>query len=548
MIDSVNEFEMHVGARLLDFFDSRSTWDRKLWNVGLVLTLSEVVEALEGYRVGVLSERSLRYLLAHAQKAAGKDPGAGSPKERQLLQGALSSKPRLGGFGHHLIVRQEAAIRPVYLDRWAEVLRQEARPGPERTAHSIASHLLDIGYSSDYLHCWWKYRLFHEETRRPLADLVDDAQALALAPQRTFEVLAPVSSAIHRRHTPPAEWQTPREVSRWLQENGFDTSGVRQSGGFLFRITALDPGAAVSRTTEILDQLSARMAVGTKSELALLDHVWVKGDGEPRRVDSVRRGVLVEALERENQLYDDELLAHLQISSSGAAVAGGWAAIEATSSGGIHAAIELLAHLQISSSGAAVAGGWAAIEALLSEPSDRAGAAERLAMLVACSIPRAELTRLSYALPRTSLSAELRSVNSNQARCYIAASAIAEGRIDSSTLPPSDRAALARISELLSNPAAALDTVCDYASIAFRRLYRQRNIVLHWGRTDGVALQASLRTAAPLVGAGIDRIIHAHYVDGLSPLQLVARAKVSLATVGTKSGPACTRLLNVCKT
>ena len=524
MIDSVNEFETHVGARLLDFFDSGSPWNRKLWNVGLVLTLSEVVEALEGYQVGVLNEPSLGDLLAHAQKDAGKDPGAGSPKERQLLQGALSSKPRLGGLGHHLIVQQKAAICPVYLARWAEVLRQEARPRPERTARSIASHLLDIGYSSDYLHGWWKYRLLHEETQRPLADLVDDAQALALAPQRAFEVLAPVSNALHRRHTPPAEWQTPREVSRWLRENGFDTSGVRQSGGFLFRIPALDPGAAVSRTTEILDQLSARMAVGTKSELALLDHVWVKGDGEPRRVDSVRRGVWVEALERENQLYD------------------------ATSSGGIHAAIELLAHLQFSSSGAAVAGGWAAIEALLSEPSDRAGAAERLAMLVACSIPRAELTRLSYALAMTSLSAELRSVNSNQARCDIAASAITEGRIDSLTLLPSDRAALATISELLSNPAVTLGTVCDYASIAFRRLYRQRNLVLHWGRTDGVALQASLRTAAPLVGAGIDRIIHAHYVDDLSPLQLVARAKVSLATVGTKSGPACTRLLNVCKT
>ena len=297
-------------------------------------------------------------------------------------------------------------------------------------------------------------------------------------------------------------------------------------GGFLFRsITALDLSAAVSRTTEILDQLSARMAVGTQSPLALLDRVWVKGDNEPRRVDRVSRGVWVEALERENKLYD---------------------ATSATSSGGIHAAIELLAHLQISSSGAAVAGGWAAIEALLSEPSDRGGAAERLAILVACSLPRAELTSLSYALP--TLSDELRSANTNQARCDIVASAITEDRINSSTLPPSDRAALARISELLSNPAAALDTVRDYASIAFRRLYRQRNIVLHWGRTDGVALQASLRTAAPLVGAGIDRIIHAHYVDDLSPLQLVARAKVSLATVGTKSGPACTRLLNVYKT
>ena len=524
MIDDVNGFEVHVGARLLDFFDSRSPWNRKLWNIGLVLTISEVVEALEGHRVGVLSEQSLRYLLAHAQKAAGTDPGVGSPEERQLLQGALNSRPRPGGLGHHLIVRQQEAIRPFYLARWAEALRQEDPPGPERTARSIASHLLDIGYSSDYLHRWWKYRLLHEETRRPLADLVDDAQALALAPMRAFEVLAPVSNPIRWKSAPPAEWQKPREVSRWLRENGFGISRVRQSGGFLFGITAFDAGAAVSRTTEVLDQLSARMAVGTRNELALLDHVWVKGEDEPHRVDSVRRGVWVEALERENQLYDS------------------------TSSGGIHAAIELLAHLQFSSSGAAVAGGWAAIEALLSEPNDRAGAAERLAMLVACSIPRAELTKLSYALAKTAHSAEFRNVNSNQARCDIVADAIIEGRIDSSTLPPSERAALARISDVLSNPAAVLNTVCDYASITFRRLYRQRNLVLHWGRTDGAALQASLRTAAPLVGAGIDRIIHAHYVDGLSPLQLVTMAKISLATVGTKSGPACTRLLNVRRT
>ena len=34
----------------------------------------------------------------------------------------------------------------------------------------------------------------------------------------------------------------------------------------------------------------------------------------------------------------------------------------------------------------------------------------------------------------------------------------------------------------------------------------------------------------------------------LSPLQLVARAKISLVTVGTKSGPVCARLLDVCKT
>jgi hypothetical protein len=41
-----------------------------------------------------------------------------------------------------------------------------------------------------------------------------------------------------------------------------------------------------------------------------------------------------------------------------------------------------------------------------------------------------------------------------------------------------------------------------------RRLYRQRNLVLHWGRMNAVGLRAALRTAAPLVGAGMDRIAH----------------------------------------
>ena len=59
-------------------------------------------------------------------------------------------------------------------------------------------------------------------------------------------------------------------------------------------------------------------------------------------------------------------------------------------------AIEMLSHLERSSPSAAVAGGWGAIEALLSEPNDRGAAAERLASLVACSFPRAELTVLSY--------------------------------------------------------------------------------------------------------------------------------------------------------
>lgn len=52
-----------------------------------------------------------------------------------------------------------------------------------------------------------------------------------------------------------------------------------------------------------------------------------------------------------------------------------------------------------------------------------------------------------------------------------------------------------------------------------------------------------MRAGVLMVGAGIDRTIHAYYVDYLIPLQLVARAKVAPSTVGTAGGPTFTQLL-----
>jgi hypothetical protein len=521
MIDPVNGFENHVAARVLDFLDARTPWNRQLWNIGLSLTLQEVLEAVTAVRASVLSAAALEFLAASTQKLVGTDPGAGSVPERQAVQLALRSKLRPDGLDYYVIAQQQSALAPVYLSRWADTLRQTPTPGAERTARAIVSHLLDHGFSSDYLHRWWSYRLRHEAAVRPLADIVADAQTLALTPRRTFETVAPLSTAIRVPEgvTVP-EWRSAAAVSAWLRRNNCDVSGIRQDGGFLFAIDALDPEAAVAQCSEMIDQLIARMAVGTRRNLTLLGQVWVSGERTSYALDRKRRGVWVEALEREHQLYNIR------------------------PSGSIDAAIELLSHLQTSSPGAAVAGGWAAIEALLSEPDDRAGAADRLAMLAACSFPRAELTALSYVLEKkdASFAIQLAHVPENRLRCEIVATALA-GPAVSPALGPSDRAAAIRIQKLLKNPHGVLGDVCDHAAIAFRRLYRQRNLVLHWGKTDAVALRASLRTAAPLVGAGLDRIIHAYYVDHLSPLQLVARARVALLTVGTSGGPTPTQLL-----
>ena len=510
---------------MLDFFDSRSPWNRRLWNVGLSLTLREVLEAAEAVSAGVLSEGSMGFLANAAQKMVGTDPGAGTDEERKLLQRAVKKDVHPESLKYQIVKEQESRLRDEYLTRWARALRRPRPPRAEHAARAVASHLLDTGYSSDFLHGWWKYRLTHEAGIRSLADVVDDAQQLALRTERSFDVMVPVSRAIRLANSakPPPEWRSPAEISEWLRANNFDVEGVRQDGGLLFRIGALDADAAVARVSELLDQLAARFAIGTKRDLTLLGQVWIKGMTTPDRLDRVKRGVWVKALERENQLFDVH------------------------STGRIDAAIELLSHLQSSSPGAAVAGGWAAIEALLSEPgSDRVEAADRLATLVACSYPRAELTALSYDVSRTDrgFAARLEGVPENRRRCDIVAEALLTGTLVANRLGGSVSAAATRTLEMLRHPRKTLALVQEHASNALRRLYRQRNMVLHGARMDAVALRASLRTAAPLVGAGIDRIIHAHYVGNVAPLPLTARAQIALATIGTDGGPRITTLLD----
>jgi serine/threonine-protein kinase len=78
---------------------------------------------------------------------------------------------------------------------------------------------------------------------------------------------------------------------------------------------------------------------------------------------------------------------------------------------------------------------------------------------------------------------------------------------------------------------------------SLRRLYRLRNIVLHGGAIQPVSLNATLRTAAPLVGAGLDRIAHAHLVRQVDPLALAAAAELRLKLAGTPEAPSITDLI-----
>jgi hypothetical protein len=59
-----------------------------------------------------------------------------------------------------------------------------------------------------------------------------------------------------------------------------------------------------------------------------------------------------------------------------------------------------------------------------------------------------------------------------------------------------------------------------------------------------VTLTSTLRTTPQLVGAGVDRIVHAYLqIPAITPAQLVARASVGLDLVGVSGGDDVYRLL-----
>src|SRR5690606_10722964 len=116
----------------------------------------------------------------------------------------------------------------------------------------------------------------------------------------------------------------------------------------------------------------------------------------------------------------------------------------------------------------AIAGGWGAIEGLLSDPGNRASAADNLAALVACSLPRAELTRLSYSAQShgSRFAGEFENCSTNRERSELVARLILDGHLND-LKEVADRAAVLRTRKLLQHPSDELRAIRSAVADAF---------------------------------------------------------------------------------
>src|SRR5664280_2123689 len=137
-------------ARLFDFLHRRTPWHRRLWGVGTVLGLHEVVEYSRVRREANVPPDGLKFVAATMRREIALDPGS-SPFVAEIDQ-ILGQGDRIGASHENLLEHLSNRVDEGYFERWIAAVGSEDPPPVERTARSIAAHLLDKGFSSDHLY------------------------------------------------------------------------------------------------------------------------------------------------------------------------------------------------------------------------------------------------------------------------------------------------------------------------------------------------------------------------------------------------------------
>ena len=354
----------------------------------------------------------LKFVVDTARRQAGRDPGVAhlaSELDELLSQLEVTSPKNLRRDLRDELDHLARRARDDYLSRWVNA---PADVPVEFAARAIASHLLDAGFSSTHLYRWLQA---NRSSLTALPELAEDAAAMVAEMRpRKFTVFVPCSAPYAKPSEPSGSvtWLDGRAAAEWLRDKVPEEESRRHSGGFQVAVERRDPWAAVEAARSVVARSDARAKVARLKGEGIRMEGWARVAGSERSFDVSHRISQLEigSLDRQVSVYrfDGSLPAALDD------------------------ALELASYMQSPSTGAAIIGGWPAIEGLLIRPGEGQYylAADRLAALVTCSLPRAELTPLAHRHMRTAddaLAASLRAAATNYAMVQLVASHLSSG-------------------------------------------------------------------------------------------------------------------------
>lgn len=529
-----------ITVRLRELVDNRTPWHRRLWQVGTILALREVLEYADGVRSGAIpNSQGLAYVTQATALQVSRDVGIGAAATREAINDILggAADKNKGVLAPHNASALDQMIRRAehgYLQRWARAVTkgEVTAPDGELVARLVASHLLNAGFSADHVHGWL---LAARDAATGLSDLLNQADAMCASDASQFEMLVPFS-ALPRAvaQAPGARYLTSAQLNQLCIDRGVGKPPGRSgAGALIFEVTAREPWSALAATEINVRRLTARVVVGLPPSQRVTPngHALYLGSQtlKWRKLKSRQGDIAVTAVARMELLLPT--------------------AREQT----IHAlddAFELLAAVETSTSWASVAAIWAAVEGLLTRPSDtQAGvaAADRMAAILTADFIRAELAHLATRIQALAgpLADDLKDESRTFTRRLDRLLTHLGERQPLPNLESEDTAAVERIRAVFDDPAVVLLRIRSYFKDAMRRLFQQRNLLLHGGRFDSIALPATMISTPPLVAAGLDRLVYAIVgADSTEPLGLAARAENELALLGSDGARKLHRLLD----
>ena len=505
-----------------ELVDNRTSWHRSLWQVGSVMLLEEVVEATRATWAGsITTDQALKDLCQSATSAVPRDPGLGSDEVRHLICDAIRSVPskqtadgevRLAELEQHA-----SRARATYLLNWRSVIDSGSLTVDEVevAARLTAAHLLDEGFHRAHIHGW-----LQNTGDASLADVMDAGHEMLQSEKRSFDLLLSVRSvdqylrpALESYEIPVDEFLTSFDTA---SKNGELYGNRPPAAAIKLSFEARDPHSAVGLALAWAQRVENRAEVGKGAQSIEFDNRVV--DTTTRKIRTLRESAKPISLPTLGQNP------HFLTQS-----------IDSPLQARVDDAVGMLASRTLRATPTGIATTWASVEALLGLPRGRGvESADRLADIVACSFPRAEfweITRRWERLGSDDFAKEIALLPSNAEKTEAMVTKITSGYLPAFDAPK-EQAALNRVRQLLDDPAAVLGRIRAYYVSTFRRLYYQRNFIMHAGKLDSVSLAATSRTAPPLVAAGLDRIVYASLTDGVDPLNLAARAAIELQLVG----------------
>jgi hypothetical protein len=503
----------------MEICSTQAPWHRRLWRAGTLQIARELRD--ESVRPGT-PEAAIADQRKHVRHCLQTDSGIA---DRGQAVGTIAGiKPGITTSDHAWISLREHIDRydQDYLLTWADAF--DAAPSSSRpidvegAARRITAHILDSGMHKSSLYAWLRTIRDDPSTTPTIGDFLREADQRLKTPRRRYTFCVPVQTTPRFNVAAAPGWMTARETTEWKKLNASKAPGVSQQGSFLIVVSAHDINTAADLARTQIANLATKLQLGAKKPVVLSPSMWSKEKGSELPTHATNRMINVHAFERLERLQDLDMLDYITNTL---------ALVQSVRTGPPHVA---------------VVNGWAAIESLMVGPSDEQDivAAHRFALIVAASMLRAELSWLSrsYADSHVGGAAQaMRECGENIDRAKLF-----QMHVQSNpplALSAVDGLSLGRVRAALSDPRAEVEKITAILTREFSRLYRKRNMIVHGGQIQESSLHSLSETLAPLIGAGLDRLVHVGLKFGVRPVELsaIAESRLHYLTPSSPSDP-----------